>query len=159
MLFTYNPTKKQITIDNDDHYFVGPVDPDIFPSMIRNKYEDIIAKSFTEYTDSSMKISHEFDESVYKIIFNFNSDLLVFNEVIKIPIERVQKDYKDYINERITRLEDKLSSLSTKLENVVLSVSKQQEETSEEEVSEEEEVIPPPSRAHALKSKLSKVTR
>jgi hypothetical protein len=154
MLFTYS--NNIIKIDNNDHYFVGKVDKSIFPEIIKEEYEDIIMKSFNDYSDATMDVKKCFNEpyTEYIIEFSFHQKPIFFNSSINITMEKHMKDFKDYMNERMVKLEEQVTTLTLKLESLSTqlindekseeseSVNNEVEESDEE--SEEEIVVPPP---------------
>lgn len=119
MIFTYNATKKQIIIDNEDHYFVGDVVQNSFPEVIRDSYEDIIVRSFNGHVDESTKIAHTFENDIYQILFDFNCKPLIFQTVVDIQMVKHQKDYKDYMNERVSKLEATIKKLTEQIETIM----------------------------------------
>ena len=163
MLFTYS--NNVLKIDNNDHYFYGNVDDSSFPDIIKEEYEEIIIKSFTNISNNEMDISQIFIEpyNEYIIKFSYHSKPIFFETSIIIPLERHQKDFKDYMNERMVKLEEQILTLSIKLESLSSNLinkkkedkekieedddeDEDNEEENDEEDSEEEEkiIIPPP---------------
>ena len=165
MIFTYS--NNVLTIDNNDHYFRGKVDKSSFPDIIKEEYEEIIKKSFNNYSNNDMSIENEFSEPYeeYKINFSYHSKPIFFNASIIISLEKHQKDFKDYMNERMVKMEEQILILSIKLESVSsnlinkkkeFAIEKEnkeenndsdEEDDSDEEEEEEEEkeiIIPPP---------------
>jgi hypothetical protein len=118
MLFTYS--NNTIKIDNNDHYFIGKVDKSIFPEIIREEYEEIIQKSFDNYVNIDMSVENVFQDphQEYVINFSYHSKPIFFNTSIKIPLEKHQKDFKDYMNERMVKLEEQVATLTLKLESL-----------------------------------------
>ena len=156
MLFTYS--NNVLKIDNNDHYFHGNVDKSSFPDIIKEEYEEIIIKSFTNISNNEMDISQIFKEpyNEYIINFSYHSKPIFFETSIIIPLERHQKDFKDYMNERMVKLEEQILTLSIKLESLSSNLinnkeedddeDNEEEEDDDEDDSEEEEkiIIPPP---------------
>ena len=160
MLFTYS--NNVLTIDNNDHYFRGNVDKSSFHDIIKEEYEEIIKKSFNNYSNNEMSIENEFSEPYdeYKINFSYHSKPIFFNTSIIISLEKHQKDFKDYMNERMIRLEEHIikleeqikelninSKLTNKAKEIEYEKDSEIEDSSEEEEEEEEEeeiIIPPP---------------
>ena len=163
MLFTYS--NNVLTIDNKDHYFRGNVDKSSFPDIIKDEYEEIIEKSFNNYSNNQMSIENEFIEPYeeYKINFSYHSKPIFFKASIIISLEKHQKDFKDYMNERMVRLEElvvgleeqiKELNINSKLTNKNKEIeyeedsdiedSSEEEEEEEEKEEEEEIIIPPP---------------
>jgi hypothetical protein len=166
MLFTYS--NNVLTIDNNDHYFRGKVDKSSFPDIIKEEYEEIIKKSFNNYCNDEMSIENEFIEPYeeYKINFSYHSKPIFFKASIIISLEKHQKDFKDYMNERMEKLEEQIEFLNNKVREQELLINKLEEkinkqpneepeyqpdseieDSSEEEEEEEEQeqiIIPPP---------------
>ena len=160
MLFTYS--NNVLTIDNNDHYFRGNVDKSSFPDIIKEEYEEIIEKSFNNYSNNEMSIENEFIEPYeeYKINFSYHSKPIFFKASIIISLEKHQKDFKDYMNERMVRLEEHVvelekqikeliinSKLTNKSKEIEYEKDSETDNSSEEEEEEEEEkeiIIPPP---------------
>ena len=170
MLFTYS--NNVLTIDNNDHYFRGNVDKSSFPDIIKEEYEEIIKKSFNNYSNNEMSVKNEFIEPYeeYKINFSYHSKPIFFNASIIISLEKHQKDFKDYMIERMVKMEEQIEFLNNKV-NELLFIEQEKtrnnklfneklnsieyekdseiEDSSEEEEEEEEEeekeiIIPPP---------------
>lgn len=163
MQFSY--TNNTIKIDNNDHYFTGQVNPNDFPEMIRADYEDIIVKSFDNYSDDLMTITNEFDEQQYKINFSFNKKPFNFNTVIIIFMEKYMKDFKDYMNERMYKLENEILNLKELVSKLTTNLIENEDNNSNSEKSDEdnnsseEEVVPPPKKTPFTKSKPKTVRR
>ena len=115
MLFTYS--NNTIKIDNNDHYFVGKVEQSAFPEIIRDEYEDIIMKSFNDYSDATMDVKKKFTEPYqeYIIEFSYHQKPIFFSSSITVVIEKHQKDFKDYMNERMVKLEEQIEFLNNKV--------------------------------------------
>lgn len=161
MLFTYS--NNVLTIDNKDHYFRGNVDKSSFPDIIKDEYEEIIKKSFNNYSNNEMSIENKFSEPYdeYKINFSYHSKPIFFNTSIIISLEKHQKDFKDYMNERMIKLEEHIVKLEEQIKelNIKLETNKPNKiedeyekdsetdnssEEEEEDEKEEEIIIPPP---------------
>lgn len=159
MLFTYS--NNVLTIDNNDHYFRGNIDKSSFPDIIKEEYEEIIKKSFNNYSNNEMSIENEFSEPYdeYKINFLYHSKPIFFNTSIIISLEKHQKDFKDYMNERMIKLEEHIvkleeqikelninSKLTNKAKEIEYEKDSEIEDSSEEEEEDEKEeiIIPPP---------------
>jgi len=132
----FNNTLK---IDNGDHYYTGQVTKSIFPESIADEFEDIIVKSFDDFSDDNTNIKHIINETEYIIEFKFISKLLKLSETIKINIFRKEKDFKDYINERIEKLEKDNQELKDKMAELVAIILKKNEESEESEQSEKDD--------------------
>jgi small-conductance mechanosensitive channel len=150
MLFTYS--NNVLTIDNNDHYFRGNVDKSSFPDIIKEEYEEIIKKSFNNYSNNEMSVKNEFIEPYeeYKINFSYHSKPIFFNASIIISLEKHQKDFKDYMNERMIKLEEHVVRLEEQIKelNIKLEISKgvpiyekesEIEDSTEQKEEEEEE--------------------
>ena len=152
MLFTYS--NNVLKIDNNDHYFCGNVDKSSFPEIIKEEYEEIIEKSFNNYSNNEMSIKNEFIEPYeeYKINFSYHYKPIFFKASIIISLEKHQKDFKDYINERMVRLEEHVvklekqinelninSKLTNKAKEIEYEEDSEIEDSSEEEQEEEQE--------------------
>jgi hypothetical protein len=161
MLFTYS--NNVLKIDNNDHYFCGKVDKSSFPEIIKEEYEEIIKKSFNNYSNNEMSIENEFIEPYeeYKINFSYHSKPIFFNASIIISLEKHQKDFKDYMNERMVRLEEHVVKLEEQIKELNIKLepnkskieyekdseiedSSEEEEEEEQEEEQEEIIIPPP---------------
>lgn len=140
MPITYN--NNELKIDKGDHYYIGQVAKTMFPEIIANDYEDIIEKSLTDFSDDNTTIKHTITEQQYIIDFKFVCKPLKISEVIKVNITRKDKDFKDYVMERLEKLENENKELKTKLSElatIVLKTQDESEESSHEEEEEEEE--------------------
>jgi hypothetical protein len=162
MLFSYS--NNTIKIDNNDHYFVGKVDKSAFPEIIKEEYEDIIMKSFNDYSDATMDVKKSFCEpySEYTIEFSFHQKPIFFTSSIRITLDKHQKDFKDYMNERMVKLEEQVATLTLKVESLssnLINDEKSEEETVEAEVEEsdeesEEEIVVPPPKSRSKQAKV-----
>lgn len=169
MLFTYS--NNVLTIDNNDHYFRGNVDKSSFPEIIKEEYEEIIEKSFNNYSNNEMSIENEFIEPYeeYKINFSYHSKPIFFKAFIIISLEKHQKDFKDYMNERMVRLEEQIEFLNNKVKEQELIInskltnkskeieyekdSETDNSSEEEEEEEEKEIIIPPPKSKVKNTK------
>ena len=113
MQITYN--NNNLKIDNGDHYYIGIVTKELFPPIIADNYDTIIKKSFENFSDEVSSIKSTILDSKYIIDFKFNSRLINVSEKVEIPITKYDKDYRDYINERIQKLESDNKELKNKL--------------------------------------------
>lgn len=139
MQLTYNNNK--LKIDNGDHYYTGIINQNDFPSIISNDYEDIILKSFDNFSDDNTNITHNILEDLFTIDFKFNCKPLKISEIIKIKLTKHEKDYKDYTNERIEKLENENKEMKIKMAELASILLKKDdtEEDEEEEDAEDEE--------------------
>jgi len=136
MPITYK--NNELKIDNGDHFYIGEVTKKMFPEIIANDYEDIVEKSFNDFSDDTTRIKHTITEQEYIIDFKFTCKPLKISEIIKINITRKEKDFKDYIIERIEKLESENKELKIKLSELATIVLKTQEH-SEETIHEDDE--------------------
>ena len=60
MQLTYN--NNQIKIDNGDHYYTGLIKKESFPENLRSDFEDIIEKSFNDFSDDNYTVIHSLSE-------------------------------------------------------------------------------------------------
>ena len=149
MQLTYNNNK--LKIDNGDHYYIGIVNKDDFPGIISNDYEDIIMKSFNNFSDDTTTVKHEIVDNMFIIDFKFNCKPLKIYEVIKIKINKHDKDFKDYIIERIEKLENDNNELKIKLSELSIKITKKNKEpidmivsvNTDSEVEEKEQIKKP----------------
>ena len=169
MLFTYS--NNVLKIDNNDHYFCGKVDKSSFPEIIKEEYEEIIEKSFNNYSNNEMSIENEFIEPYeeYKINFSYHSKPIFFKASIIISLEKHQKDFKDYMNERMVKLEEQIEFLNNKVKEQELIInskltnkskeieyekdSETYNSSEEEEEEEKEEIIIPPPKSKVRNTK------
>ena len=154
MHITYN--NNELRIDNGDHYYIGQVTKTMFPEIISNDYEDIIEKSFNDFTDETTTIKHTITDQQYIIDFKFVCKPLKISEVIKINITRKDKDFKDYVIERIEKLENENKELKIKLAELATIVLKSEDSTNDDdEEDEDDEEEPDESKfvTHSVKGK------
>ena len=168
MLFTYS--NNVLKIDNNDHYFCGKVDKSSFPEIIKEEYEEIIEKSFNNYSNNEMSIENEFIEPYeeYKINFSYHFKPIFFKASIIISLEKHQKDFKDYMNERMVKLEEQIEFLNNKVKEQELIINSkltnkskeieyekdsETDNSSEEEEEEKEEIIIPPPKSKVRNTK------
>jgi hypothetical protein len=137
MQITYN--NNELKIDKGDHYYIGAVSKELFPEIIANDYEDIIEKSLNNFSEDNTTISHTITEQQYIIDFKFVCKPLKIFEIIKINITRKDKDFKDYVLERIEKLEIENKELKTKLSELATIVLKTQESSDEEDDDEDKD--------------------
>jgi hypothetical protein len=141
MQLTYN--NNQIKIDNGDHYYIGLIKKESFPENLRSDFEDIIDKSFINFSDDNYTVLHSLteDNKEYIIDFKFICKPVTIKELIKINLIKHEKDFKDYINERIEKLEKEnvlLKEKVSELASIILKKDDDDEEGNEEEDNEEE---------------------
>ena len=142
MQLTYN--NNQIKIDNGDHYYIGLIKKESFPENLRSDFEDIIEKSFINFSDDNYTVIHSLseDNKEYIIDFKFICKPVTIKELIKINLTRHDKDFKDYINERIEKLENEnvlLKERIAELESIVPKTAEKGEEGDAEDAEEGEE--------------------
>jgi hypothetical protein len=142
MQLTY--TNNQIKIDNGDHYYIGLIKKESFPENLRSDFEDIIDKSFINFSDDNYTVIHSIsdDHKEYLIDFKFICKPVTIRELIKINLIRHDKDFKDYINERIEKLEKEnvlLKEKVSELAGILLKKDEEDDEEGEEETEEQSE--------------------
>jgi hypothetical protein len=144
MLFTIKDNL--LKIDMGDHYYQGKIFQDLFPEEIKDNYLDILNQSFIDFTDDEYSVTKNFDDkNVYIINFCYKSKPFSFKRKIEIPVTKHEKDFKDYTNERIEKLESIVNKLSQELDSFKLSkenlnkeiLIKEEEDENEEENEEE----------------------
>jgi hypothetical protein len=131
-----------IKIDNGDHYYTGDICSEMFPEEIRDNYLDIIEKSFNNFTDEEYSVLRDFEDTGrYIINFHYKSKPFSFKRTIEIPMALKEKDFKDYTNERIEKLEEQIKKLNESFQTVQLSIQQKSEmlEDNDEDDDEEEE--------------------
>lgn len=129
-----------LIIDEDDHYWVGVINPNDFPEEIRDNYLDIIQKSFDNFIDEEYSVTRNFeDTSRYIINFHYKSKPFSFKRTIEIPMMLKDKDFKDYTNERIEKLEEEIKKLHETFQVLQLSIQQKSELIEDEEEEEEED--------------------
>jgi hypothetical protein len=112
----YSIKDDQLKVDFGDHYYKGSISSDYFPEEIRDNYLDILQKSFENFIDEEYSVIKNFDDKTkYIINFHYKSKPFSFKRVIEIPMLKVEKDFKDYTNERIEKLENIVESLKAEL--------------------------------------------
>jgi len=138
MQWTYN--NNNLKIDNGDHYYIGIVTKEQFPPIIADNYDTIVKKSLENFSDDVSSIKSTILDNKYIIDFKFNSRLINVSEKVEIPITKYDKDYRDYINERIQKLESDNKELKNKLVELSTIILKiESEKDSEYSDSDEEE--------------------
>jgi len=151
-----------IKIDNGDHYYSGEVLSEIFPEEIRDNYEEIINQSFENYSDDkyTVTLTNNFNDNFNQIIINFQYKVkpFSFKRSIIIPVTYHLKDFKDYTNERIEKLENEIVSLKELISKLMKEniINNQIDDSNDEEDNddEEEEIIEIPIKG---KGKMSTV--
>ena len=116
MQFNYN--KSTLKIDNGDHYYTALVTEEMFPEEIRDNFEEIIQQSFNNYSDTQYSVTHSFENNTFTIHFNYKVKPFTFKRNVVINMDHHLKDYKDYTNERIEKLEAQVKMLTSQLESV-----------------------------------------
>jgi len=112
-----------LVIDEDDHYWTGIINQYDFPEEIRENYLDIIEKSFDNFIDEEYSVTRNFeDTSKYVINFHYKSKPFSFKRNIEIPMMLKNKDFKDYTNERIEKLEEEIKKLHEIFQTLQLSI-------------------------------------
>jgi len=112
-----------IKIDNGDHYYTGEISSEMFPEEIRDNYEEIINQSFENYSDDkySVSIVNNFDikDPSFTINFQYNVKPFTFKRNILIPVVYHLKDFQDYTNERIEKLDNEVATLRSLVESLL----------------------------------------
>ena len=142
MLFTIKDNT--LKIDMGDHYYTGQINPELFPEEIRDNYMDILRESFVEIFSDEYSVTNNFDDkNFYVINFSYNTKPFCFKRKIEIPVTRQEKDFKDYTNERIEKLELLVNSLIEDMKNLKESDENEsdEDESNEDESDEEVEIV------------------
>jgi len=128
-----------IKIDNGDHYYTGEISPEMFPEEIRDNYEQIINQSFENYSDDKYSVS---------IVNNFDVKDPSFKRNILIPVVYHLKDFQDYTNERIEKLDNEVANLRSLVESLLnkntIDDDDDEEEENDEDNESEEEIVEVP---------------
>ena len=159
-----------IKIDNGDHYYTGEVNDYMFPEEIRDNYVEIINQSFENFSDdkTSITLTNNFDDDNCQITIEFQYKVkpFSFKRSIVIPVFYHLKDFKDYTNERIEKLENEISSLKELItvlmeekNNNSNKIDDEEEEEEEEEDEEEEDEEEEEERPIELVIPVKKTTR
>jgi len=121
MQFTLKNNK--LKIDNGDHYYTGDISSEMFPEEIRDNYEEIVNQSFENYSDDkySVSIVNNFDlkDPSFTINFQYNVKPFTFKRNILIPVVYHLKDFQDYTNERIEKLDNEVATLRSLVESLL----------------------------------------
>jgi hypothetical protein len=121
MQFTLKNNK--LKIDNGDHYYTGDISSEMFPEEIRDNYEEIVNQSFENYSDDkySVSIVNNFDVTApsFTINFQYNVKPFTFKRNILIPVVYHLKDFQDYTNERIEKLDNEVATLRSLVESLL----------------------------------------
>jgi hypothetical protein len=158
----YTLKDNTIKIDAGNHYYIGNVKPEDFPEEIRDNYLEIIQQSFDDFTSDEYSVSKKFTEDGYYIDFHYKAKPFSFKRCIEIKMEYHEKDYKDYTNERIEKMEETINSLNEQLndlrsEFIQYKLSHAQPNTIvDDNEEEEEEEIKPIKSKRIVQAKLSK---
>ena len=116
-------TNNELKVDDGPNYYIGNIKKEDFPSFISENYEDIILKSFDNFSDENTTITHDINENKYIIIYKFNYKLLNISEEIKIELVKHTKNFNDYTNDRIRYLEHDINIIKNdllKLKNILI---------------------------------------
>jgi len=121
MQFTLKNNK--LKIDNGDHYYTGDISSEIFPEEIRDNYEEIVNQSFENYSDDKYSVSIVNNCDVinpsFSINFQYNVKPFTFKRNIIIPVVYHLKDFQDYTNERIEKLDNEVATLRSLVESLL----------------------------------------
>ena len=150
MQFSYK--NNILKIDNGDHYYTTDIKQEMFPEEIRDNFEEIIEQSFINYSDATYNVTHEFnnfnkENNIFTIFFNYLQKPFSFKRIIEFKMNYHMKDFKDYTNERIEKLENTIGKLESTIEElkVMFTVKKEEptacinDEDDEEEDDEDDE--------------------
>lgn len=135
-----------IKIDNGDHYYLGSVTQEMFPSDLKN-YVEVVEKSLLNYSDNCEKIINsitKMEDGKMFYTINYSITYGSFTRSFEIPIllSYHKKEQMDYINERFGQLETQIKFLTEQNSNLTKSlaeISKQLDESAESEEESEEE--------------------
>jgi hypothetical protein len=115
---------------------------DMFPEEIKDNYLEIIQQSFDDFTDDKYSVTKNFeDKTKYIINFTYKVKPFSFKRQIIIPVDYHMKDYQDYTNERIEKLEKIIETMAEEIQNLKLSklIDDEHEDSDEKEDNSEEE--------------------
>ena len=112
-----------LKIDNGDHYYTGEISPEMFPEEIRDNYEEIVNQSFENYSDDKYSVSIintcDIKNPSFTINFQYNVKPFTFKRSILIPVVYHLKDFQDYTNERIEKLDNEVANLRSLVESLL----------------------------------------
>ena len=112
-----------LKIDNGDHYYTGEISPEMFPEEIRDNYEEIVNQSFENYSDDKYSVSIintcDLKNPSFTINFQYNVKPFTFKRNIIIPVVYHLKDFQDYTNERIEKLDNEVANLKSMVESLL----------------------------------------
>ena len=134
-----------IKIDNGDHYYTGDITSEMFPEEIRDNYEEIINQSFENYSDDKYSVSIvntcDLKNPSFTINFHYNVKPFTFKRNILIPVVYHLKDFQDYTNERIEKLDNEVATLRSLVESLLNknTIDDEDYEDDGEETNDEEE--------------------
>ncbi len=103
----------------------GSVFGTMFPEFIRDKYKEIISRSFNGYQDETTIINGYFSHNDYKknnsynISFTFNNKLCEYSTEIKIPILCFGKQRIDFLEGEVNRLNNKIDFLTSLITQII----------------------------------------
>ena len=151
MQFSYK--NNILKIDNGDHYYTTDIKQEMFPEEIRDNFEEIIEQSFINYSDTTYNVTHEFnnfnnennnfnkENNIFTIFFNYLQKPFSFKRIIEFKMNYHMKDFKDYTNERIEKLESTIGKLESTIEElkVMFTVKKDEPTINDEEEDEEDD--------------------
>lgn len=132
-----------LKIDNGDHYYTGEISSEMFPEEIRDNYEEIVNQSFENYSDDkySVSIVNNFDlkDPSFTINFQYNVKPFTFKRNILIPVVYHLKDFQDYTNERIEKLDNEVATLRSLVESLLNKNTIDDDDNEEEREDEEDD--------------------
>ena len=134
-----------IKIDNGDHYYTGDISPEMFPEEIKDNYEEIVNQSFENYSDDkySVSIVNNFDlkDPSFTINFQYNVKPFTFKRNILIPVVYHLKDFQDYTNERIEKLDNEVATLRSLVESLLNKNTIDDDDNEEEEEEDDDSTL------------------
>ena len=142
-----------LKIDNGDHYYTGEISSEMFPEEIRDNYEEIVNQSFENFSDDKYSVSIvntcDLKNPSFTINFHYNVKPFTFKRNIIIPVVYHLKDFQDYTNERIEKLDNEVATLRSLVEsllnkNTIDDDDDDEEEDSDSTLSEEDEIVEVP---------------
>jgi len=142
-----------LKIDNKNSFYSGQVSMDMFPEEIKENYLEIIQQSFDDFIDDKYSVTKNFDDKTkYIINFSYKVKPFSFKRQIIIPVDYHMKDYQDYTNERIEKLEKIIDTMAKEIQSLKLSKlidddkdsdNDQKEDNTEEEEEDDVEIKVP----------------
>ncbi len=103
----------------------GSIFGTMFPEFIRDKYKDIISRSFNGYQDGTTIINGYFSHNdynknnSYNISFTFNNKINIYTTEIKIPLLCFAKQRIDFLEGEVNRLNNKIDFLTSLITQII----------------------------------------